>query len=85
MSENVLKILEDKKIRQEKFLKPPKHLLDEYEPDANWKPIVGIITLPTGDSRREIFDFDQYILEVNCDLARWGGARVLAIPYNIDQ
>ena len=79
-----MKILADKKIRQEKFSKPLELLLDEFKPDGDWKPIIGIITLPTSDSRRDIFDFDQYILEVNCDLARWGGARVLAIPYNID-
>ena len=47
------------------------------------EPVIGILTQPVADVRKEIFNFDQYILGVNYDFIRWSGSKPIAIPYNI--
>lgn len=49
------------------------------------KPIIGIMTQPTSQSKREKFDYQEYILEINDNFIRQGGVRTVAIPYNISE
>jgi len=49
------------------------------------QPIIGILTQPVPDSKREKFDYKEYILEVNDNFIRWAGSKTVAIPYNITE
>ena len=49
----------------------------------DYQPRIGILTQPTADKNRPIFDKDQYILEVNDNFVRWAGSIPVAIPYDI--
>lgn len=47
--------------------------------------MIGILTQPVSPSKRDGFDYDSYILEVNDNFIRWSGSRTVAIPYDIPQ
>lgn len=33
--------------------------------------------------KKDIFDFNEYILEVNDNFVKWAGSKTIAIPYDI--
>ena len=37
------------------------------------------------EDKREVFDYDQYILEINENFVHWAGSRTVAIPFDIDE
>lgn len=47
--------------------------------------MIGILTQPTADAKREVFNYDTYVLEVNDNFIRWAGSRTVAIPFDIPQ
>lgn len=83
--------------RNRKFTKPPQELLEELEEDdivdrweadkeeeADYVPVIGILTQPVSDSKKEGgFNYTDYILEVNDNFVKWAGSRTVAIPYDI--
>ena len=91
----------DSFMRNNKFYKPPASVSDEvqndgiddewdYTDDSNikfdgFKPIIGILTQPTADSKKDEFNYKDYILEINDLFIKWGGSRTVAIPYNIPE
>ena len=49
----------------------------------DYQPIIGILTQPVSASKRDRFNYEDYILEVNDRFVKWAGSRTVAIPYNI--
>lgn len=49
----------------------------------DYQPRIGILTQPTSAKNRQLFDKDQYVLEVNDNFVRWSGSVPIAIPYDI--
>lgn len=77
-----------RKEQLKKFLSPPTALYEEQLRDVvrtSSKPVIGILTQPVDVSKKHMFDYTQYILEVNDNFIRWGGADTVAIPYNMPQ
>jgi gamma-glutamyl-gamma-aminobutyrate hydrolase PuuD len=58
---------------------------EKCQKDFDFQPVIGILTQPTADAKRDVFDFDSYILEVNDNFIRWSGSRTVAIPFDIPQ
>jgi len=52
---------------------------------VDYEPVIGVLTQPVAEKRKKQFDFkyDDYILEINNNFAKWGGSRTVEIPYNI--
>lgn len=46
-------------------------------------PVIGILTQPVAAEKKAIFNYTEYILEVNDNFVKWAGSRTVAIPYNI--
>lgn len=49
------------------------------------QPVIGILTQPVGDDKKDNFNYSEYILEINDNFIRWGGSKTVAIPYNIGE
>jgi gamma-glutamyl-gamma-aminobutyrate hydrolase PuuD len=47
------------------------------------QPVIGILTQPVAEHKKKIFNYEDYILEINDNFVKWGGSRTVAIPYNI--
>jgi|TARA_B110000305_G_scaffold77091_1_gene86694 hypothetical protein len=47
------------------------------------QPVIGILTQPVADSKKEKFNYRDYILEVNDNFVKWAGSRTVTIPYDI--
>ena len=47
------------------------------------QPVIGILTQPVHESKKDMFNYEEYVLEVNDNFIRWGGSKTIAIPYNI--
>lgn len=58
---------------------------EQCQNDYDFQPVIGILTQPTGDAKREVFNYDTYVLEVNDNFIRWAGSRTVAIPFDISQ
>ena len=58
-------------------------------PNANCtfdkKPIIGILTQPVGTDKKDTFNYNDYILEINDNFVRWAGSKTVAIPYDISE
>ena len=50
-----------------------------------FKPIIGILTQPVSNSKKDSFNYKDYILEINDLFIKWGGSSTVAIPYNIPE
>ena len=83
---NLLGLLE----RMKKFYEPPKNIslqqdgiIDYWDGAENidYQPVIGILTQPI--SKKTVFNYKDYILEVNDNFIRWAGSKTVAIPYNI--
>lgn len=48
-----------------------------------FKPRIGIITMPRADKRKNIFHHKAYVFEPNYDFVRWGDNIPVAIPFDI--
>lgn len=48
-------------------------------------PTIGIITQPVAPSKKDVFDFNDYILEVNDNFVKWAGSKTIAIPFDISE
>lgn len=48
-------------------------------------PTIGIITQPVSASKKDVFDFHDYILEVNDNFVKWAGSKTIAIPFDIHE
>ena len=46
-------------------------------------PVIGILTQPVNGNKKKVFNFKDYILEVNDNFIKWSGSRTIAIPYDI--
>lgn len=49
------------------------------------QPVIGILTQPVAEGKKGIFNYTDYILEINDNFVRWGGSKTVAIPYNISE
>jgi gamma-glutamyl-gamma-aminobutyrate hydrolase PuuD len=49
------------------------------------KPIIGIMTQPVSTDKKDSFNYDDYILEINDNFVRWAGSKTVAIPYDISE
>ena len=47
------------------------------------QPVIGILTQPVANSKKEKFNYRDYILEVNDNFVKWAGSRTVAIPFDI--
>jgi hypothetical protein len=47
------------------------------------KPVIGILTQPISEKKKDQFPFNEYILEVNKLFLEKGGATVVPISYII--
>jgi gamma-glutamyl-gamma-aminobutyrate hydrolase PuuD len=56
---------------------------DNDSANCIYHPVIGILTQPVSKLKKNIFNYDDYILEVNNNFIKWGGSRTVAIPYNI--
>lgn len=52
---------------------------------ADYQPVIGILTMPVGEDKKDLFNNTDYILEINDNILRWGGSKTVAIPYNISE
>ena len=70
------------------------HCKDSCSPDSplkctdietclEFKPRIGILTQPGGDTRTNIFKHKGFIHEANFNFIRWADSIPVAIPYNI--
>lgn len=48
-------------------------------------PIIGILTQPTSESKKKVFNYTDYILEVNSNFVKWPGSKTIAIPFDISE
>lgn len=48
-------------------------------------PTIGIITQPVAQEKKGVFDFEEYILEVNDNFVKWAGSKTVAIPYDMPE
>ena len=48
-------------------------------------PTIGIITQPVAPGKKDAFDFNDYILEVNDNFVKWAGSKTVAIPFDISE
>ena len=70
--------------RADFFHLPPKHMRDEVKIDhSEYQPVIGILTQPTSENKLTVFNFKDYILEINHWFIKWAGSKTIAIPYNI--
>lgn len=51
----------------------------------NYEPIIGILTQPVDDKKKDQFNYNDYILEINDNFIKWAGSRTVAIPYDISE
>jgi gamma-glutamyl-gamma-aminobutyrate hydrolase PuuD len=51
----------------------------------NYQPIIGILTQPVVDFKKDQFNYRDYILEINDNFIKWAGSRTVAIPYDISE
>lgn len=51
----------------------------------NYQPIIGILTQPVADIKKDHFNYNDYILEINDNFVKWAGSRTVAIPYDISE
>lgn len=47
------------------------------------QPVIGILTQPVAASKKDKFNYRDYILEVNDNFVKWAGSRTITIPYDI--
>lgn len=85
--------------RNAKFRRPPKiietelaedEIVDPWETSsassaADYVPVIGILTQPVADAKKNRFNFTDYILEVNDNFVKWAGSRTVAIPFDISE
>jgi len=45
--------------------------------------VIGILTQPTHLHKKEIFNYDSYVLEVNEKFIKWAGSKTISIPFDI--
>ena len=58
---------------------------DNEKCKIDYRPRIGVLTQPVGKGKRSIFDYDQYILEINNNFVKWAGSIPFAVPYDITQ
>ena len=49
----------------------------------DFKPRIGIITIPRGKDKEKCWDHNAYVFEPNYNFVRWGDSIPVAIPYDI--
>lgn len=69
----------------ERNLKFNEALKESDDDHGDFVPVIGIITQPVHDSKKHTFDYNDYILEVNDNFARWAGSKTVAIPYDVSE
>ena len=52
---------------------------------GNSPPIIGILTQPVSENKKDAFDHHEYILEVNDKFIKWAGTRTVAIPFDVSE
>jgi hypothetical protein len=52
---------------------------------SDYQPLVGILTQPVSESKKETFNHHDYILKINQDFVAWGGSKTIAIPFDISK
>lgn len=53
--------------------------------NIEYQPVIGILTQPVSANKRNLFNFKDYILEVNDNFIKWSGSKTIAIPYDISE
>lgn len=63
---------------------PTSHLeCTEMDICLDFKPRIGIITMPKDEARKQIFHHEAYVFEPNYNFVRWGENTPVAIPFDI--
>ena len=51
--------------------------------DTN-RPLIGILSQPVADDKREIFDYEEYILGINYEFLTLGNSQPVYLSYETD-
>lgn len=47
-------------------------------------PVIGVLTQPVVDGKKEQFNYDQYVLEANKDFVQLGGSYAVPVKYDLE-